>query len=393
MKNNLNNINKNKSKNDNKAKNTISVKEIDIISNNLVHKFKNIKKREMDYLYRYWIILICSILIIAFGYLVFYSGKGESDLKADTSNIVEVKYDINYQHIGGVNYSVLNVENSIYDDKKLGENMTYISNYIESINVNFNNIISAEDNVSIKGVYDIYAELTSYNENDNEKQIIWSKAFELVPEKNFEVTGGKYEINEDINIDYNYYNNYAQEIASSSGVSLPVDLNIKIDGSLLIGDKIEEPINSQITIPLGNNYFNITKSSDIDKLANQEQDVIKKEDGGSVFGYILGIIICLAIIASINILTKGKKDSENERNIKSIFKSYGSRIVAVKNININNYKNQFNIITKEDIIKLSDELNKPILYKYSREKKDIEEFYIIDEDTIYILNIVNNSFE
>ncbi|MDY3360076.1 MAG: DUF5305 family protein, partial [Clostridium celatum] len=230
------------------------------------------------------------------------------------------------------------------------------------------------------------------NENDNEKQIIWSKTFEIVPEKNFEVTDEQYEINEVVNIDYNYYNNYAQEIAASSGVNLPVDLNVKIDGTLLIGDKIKEPINSQITIPLGNNYFNITKSADVNKLANKEQDVIRKENGESVFGYILGIIICLAVIASINIFTKGKKDNENERNITSIFKNYGSRIVAVKSININNYKNQFNIITKEDMIKLSDELNKPILYKYSIEKKDIEYLYIIDEDTIYILNIVNNNF-
>lgn len=392
MKNNLNNINKNKFKNDNKAKNIISVKEIEIISYNLIDKFKNIEKREIDYLYRYGIIAVCSILIIVFGYLVVDSGKSESDLKADPNNIVEVKSDINYEHMGGVNYSVLNVKNSIYDDKKLGENMTYISNYIESINVNFNNIISAEENMSIKGVYNIYAELTSYNENDNEKQIIWSKTFEIVPEKNFEVTDEQYEINEVVNIDYNYYNNYAQEIAASSGVNLPVDLNVKIDGTLLIGDKIKEPINSQITIPLGNNYFNITKSADVNKLANKEQDVIRKENGESVFGYILGIIICLAVIASINIFTKGKKDNENERNITSIFKNYGSRIVAVKSININNYKNQFNIITKEDMIKLSDELNKPILYKYSIEKKDIEYLYIIDEDTIYILNIVNNNF-
>lgn len=42
-------------------------------------------------------------------------------------------------------------------------------------------------------------------------------------------------------------------------------------------------------------------------------------------------------------------------------------------------------MVKEDLIKLSDELKKPILYKYSKEQTDVEEFYVIDEYTIYIL--------
>lgn len=40
---------------------------------------------------------------------------------------------------------------------------------------------------------------------------------------------------------------------------------------------------------------------------------------------------------------------------------------------------------KEGLIKLWDKLNKPILYKYSKEQIDMEEFYVIDKNTIYVL--------
>lgn len=41
----------------------------------------------------------------------------------------------------------------------------------------------------------------------------------------------------------------------------------------------------------------------------------------------------------------------------------------------------------DDLVRIADEIGKPIMYKYSPDYKEIDKFYIINGDEVYILDL------
>ncbi len=74
------------------------------------------------------------------------------------------------------------------------------------------------------------------------------------------------------------------------------------------------------------------------------------------------------------------------KKVNGTLKNYGSRIVALQSIPKMNYRQYYKVHSIKDLIKIADELQKPIFYEVDR---DIivrnSEFHVIEDDTIYSL--------
>ena len=76
------------------------------------------------------------------------------------------------------------------------------------------------------------------------------------------------------------------------------------------------------------------------------------------------------------------------RKSKGVIKNYGSRIVAL-NMPKFDYRQIYKVDSIKDLIKISDEIEKPIIYESDTE--DViknHELYLIDEDKLYIWEII-----
>lgn len=290
-----------------------------------------------------------------------------------------------------VYYEVEIERNKIYEDDRLTEDAIYISAYVKNIHTAFSYLIHNTENVKVTGNYSIQARLES-RVSSTEDGTFWTKEYELMPLKELDLNGANYEIKEDIVIDYQLFDAISKEMKELTEltsydvliVSMPI--NYVVDSPYGI---IPETAMPQVIIPLDQKYFSIQKA-DVEEKANEISGTVtitvpvnKKRVlflGGMIL--ILGFTI---FYLKFHTEPYSQKDLF-EIKIKKIFRNYGQRLVAM-NSNIE-YKDENNKVrSMEDLIKISDELNKPILYKYHQNLSEINRFYLIDNEIVFIFII------
>jgi len=69
--------------------------------------------------------------------------------------------------------------------------------------------------------------------------------------------------------------------------------------------------------------------------------------------------------------------------MKEIFKKHGERLVALSNDTVLSGSSIYPVKTLEDLIKIADELSKPVLYQAEGPESKLPVFYVLDEPKIY----------
>ena len=98
-------------------------------------KVYHVKKKRLNVKKMVLLLVIPSIILMAFGALCIFSSL-QKDNKAVLS----------YNEKGNIDYKVYLKENNYYEDKFLGKNMQYIASLINTINVDFKYEMHSTDN-------------------------------------------------------------------------------------------------------------------------------------------------------------------------------------------------------------------------------------------------------
>ena len=137
----------------------------------------------------------------------------------------ESRQIINYKERSNLDYSVNLKPNDYYDTSVLGKDMLYVASLIDSIDTSFNYNFEVDNNIDMKFTYNIVAKLVIANENGNNRYL--EKEYVLVSDKTLDINDdNKVSINENLNIDYNYYNSIASGFKSTYGVNSKSNLVI-----------------------------------------------------------------------------------------------------------------------------------------------------------------------
>lgn len=336
--------------------------------------------------------IVSILLIISIVFL------GMQALKESKNVVTQQEEKIHYEYTYGtdINYAVNLVPNILYDTEKLYEDEIYISEFIKSINVNFKAHFKGSETTEIKGNYEIIAQLAGYVTQREEKQDIWTKDFTLVPSTAFEGQD-TYELEKLTMVDYHTYNQLATAIIEASKVSLPVELRIMMKGELVADNaykKVTQPIASTLVIPLGSTYFNITKLG-VGETTDAVKEVIETPlppNTKAIVGYVAGMVVLIVLLVAMWLCTV-KPDSVDLRRkqIKKILTTHGSRMVAVDEIVEGEYKANYEVKSIEDLVKIADELEKPIIYAYNRNELKITTFYVMDKENRYIYHMAEET--
>lgn len=328
-------------------------------------------------------------LVILIGVISFnlYKTVKYPDVKEQTTSVYT------YNNNATVKYKVYIKPNKLYDTNPLDEGMSYITAFVDYINVNFHYKFTGERDAGLEGQYSLIAKVRGYT-GEGEKMVnIWEKDFPIVENKSFVFRGSEKSIREDVKIDLERYNTFVKEIIESSRIncetSLTVFMDISIKGETHKGT-IEETLTPSVVIPLNTNMFQISGNTEINKpgaiveTTQVQLPVDKKE----VLLYVITLGVLLLGLVYMVFFTKSVIITKDpvEKMLKQIFKKHGDRLVAL-NSDLKDENRTYKVKSIDDLVRIADEICKPIMYKYSDDYKSIDKFYIIDNDEIYILDI------
>lgn len=342
------------------------------------------KKLTLNKKPRLALILVLILFIILSLLLIFnnISNPGFEDEKITL-------YTYNYK--SKIDYDVYLKQNSLYKEKNLKEGKIYITEFVDYIGANLKYEFNGERAADIKGEYNIIAKVKGFTGEGEDLVNIWEKDFPIKQYEWFKSNDGKILISESVILNLNDYNTFVREIKESSKIKCSTDLtlimNINLTGTTVNGP-IEKTISPSLIIPLDVDMFEIIEEDIVDQTeAIEEIKQVKKPINRNII-IIYGIIIVFLIIALIILIFFTKLACEKnqfEKELFKIFKKYGDRLVALNSdINITNSKNVKSI---EDLVKIADEIDRPIVYKYCENFKEINKFYVSDVNEIFILDL------
>ncbi len=335
------------------------------------------------------IILVITILIASSSILIYREYK-VPQLKEEIVSLYK------YNNKANIDYEVFLKPNILYNEASLGEGKLYITQFIEHIKTSYQYEFQGERKADINGGYEIIAQVEGYTGEGETYKTIWKKDFIILPKKQFESKDKSISVKEDVSINLNQYNDFARQVIEDSKVSTSVKLKVFMNTNVKAStDKgnIEDNITPLITIPLNTSYFEISGELSTEKpgAIEETRQVPLPVDKKKVMIYSVVLGILAIILLFILFFTKGVaiKDPK-QKKLKKIFKSHGTRLVALNNeLTITSLK-QNAVKSIDDLVKISDEIAKPIMYKYSLDYQYINKFYVTDENEIYIYDINND---
>lgn len=298
--------------------------------------------------------------------------------------------NVGYSENGNADYKVYLKENDYYDSKFLNSGMQYVANIISSINTKFNYEIHADKNMDFNYKYKITGELIISDPVDTSK-ILHTKNYNLLDEKELSIVSNNFVINEDVDIDYDYYNNYVNSYKVAYGLSvnskLIITMDINVDGEYEEKNETLSKVQKlQISIPLNEQTFNIKILSDEINESGSLSTPIKANVKNKVL-FALAIVILLISISGIGVaiylFLQNRKNNIYTITVNKILKEY-DRIIVNGNIEINenDIRNKIYPETFKEMVDASQTLNSPILY-YEVIKDEKSFFIIVKGDTMY----------
>lgn len=302
---------------------------------------------------------------------------------------------ISYNEVGKVDYKVYLKENSYYNEKFLPKGMKYIANLINTVNVDFKYEMHSTEELDYNYIYKITANLVITDKNDKTK-ILYEKPSVLLEETTKKTTDNNFTIREDIDIDYDEYNDYVnafkKDYALTVDSNLVLTLDVKTNGKYQTTKDLDTANQLQISIPMSEQTIDIT----MDSKELNEKGVISNQAKIKVnnmilliAGITLGIISLVMLIIAIYlyIVTRKKKDLYHT-TINKYLKEFDRVIVTSKQPNVDErlFDEIIRVMTMEELLDVHDMTKEPIIY-YEVIPNEKSYFIVIHNRLLYKLTI------
>ena len=300
---------------------------------------------------------------------------------------------VDYKESSKVNYNVLLKDDSQYDKKYFKDNnrpKIYISSLIKNIDTTFDYSFTVNEKSNILFEYSIVGKLVILNSDST--KVFYDDEIELISKKKALLSENKrIEIRENINLDYDYYNNIANTFRQNYGLNTTsyIEVILKVDGKNL-DDKydISETYTRSIKVPLAQQEVDIQvgddNSSTVHKVIVKNKLLVSNRLCITI-GLIALVIAIICLIKVVNMIMKvyTPKMSTYDKYIKKILKEYDRLIVNTTTApDITNF-HIVRINSFAELLDVHDNLNLPIRYYVITEHhKSI--FYVTHNNEVYV---------
>lgn len=296
-----------------------------------------------------------------------------------------------YNNKSAIDYSIYLKQNNLYKGTYLEEGKMYITEFVDYIDANIIYEFNGERAADIKGEYNIIARVEGYNGEEDKIIKIWDKDFPIIQQNWFNTKDGKLVINEKVKLNLSEYNEFVKEIKETSKINCKTNLNLIMNINMKATTDngiIEKNISPSLLIPLDVDMFEIIEKNILNQSEALEDTVQVQIPINMKIIIILGLVLTIILITLIILVFFIKVKPEIdilEKEVRKIFKKHSDRLVAINSEII--AKDSIYVKSIDDLVKVSDEIEKPILYKYSEDYKDIKIFYVVNSLNTFLFEI------
>lgn len=296
-----------------------------------------------------------------------------------------------YHSKANINYQVLYNPNILYAETVAGEGLTYITQYIKDVKALLNFQFTGEREAEYKGEYEVSAAIKGTVKEGDKIKTIWTKDYQLLPRTSFQGKDKKINVQTELDIDYKQYYNFVQRFIEdtkiNSDVNLVVYWKVWLDAQTDKGP-IKEELTPVLSIPLNERYFQMGGSTVKENNSALETVTQKAAPVNTKKVTVLTGLALLALVGAIFLyfFTVGYvEDNYVKQSMKKIMKDHKDRLVSLHESVVLCTDNIIPVKTMEDLVRIADELSKPVLYKY--EGQGVPAFYVLDEAKTYLYEV------
>lgn len=274
-----------------------------------------------------------------------------------------------YNETGKVDYKVYLKDNDYYDSSFLNSGMQYVASLIKTINVKFDYQMHLTKDIALDSKYRVVGVL-QITERDEPSKILYTKEEEIVPLKTINVNDDNFVISEEVDIDYDKYNEIVNTYKSNLGLFVSSNLILTLEtdtNGTYEKDKFNKKEKLQITIPLSESTLQIkmnsTEINNNGTIGNAINTVVI--DNGVILLVFIGLsaLTILSIMVDIRIYLKYVKEDIYKSKVNKILRDYDRLIVNGKiNVNEENYDEVIIIEDFKEMVDAAQNLNLPILF-------------------------------
>lgn len=333
-------------------------------------------------------LVFLSILFLAFSAGTVWSFTASAEEEIEITNYYYTQEAI-------LDYRVYLAPNDLFDSQILKPGMAYITSITDKIVVNLEYLFFGEDDAEISGYYNVNASLLAHTAQ--KEHLVWEKNFVLLRDTKFNSTDADYWINDQFTIPVADYVKFAEKAREQTGYN-PAELNLIINCNInleALTEKglISENLSPNMIIPLQGNTFTVGGEL-IDKREGgiKEVAVIGGLEGNNpttvLAFFTVMTALALTLVGFFIVPDEGKVKQKKQR-ISHIVKKHKERIVITSN-GVSALPN--GVVTTysfDELLKLADEVNKPILYFKSKVEEDNNEhvFLIYTPEQTYAYKV------
>ena len=298
-------------------------------------------------------------------------------------------YDTNYD----VGYDVYIKDSDYFNTNVLGMERQYISRLIDHIKIKSNIKYSFSSKSSFSYVCDIKSKVTVKNTN-TEKNLL---EFEETNSTNKDTINKSksYVINNDIDIDFNKYNDLVKSFVSeynlkNSSSTLEVVVQVKLNGlEKSNSENFRDSMKIKYIIPLNEETIDIkteyvSNNNDLSYFIYRNDDI----DGNNIVLFLIIdfilMVSCLFMLFKDYIFIAISKIKVTQSETDKILKKYGTFIHEVDNFNINKYSEKIYLKSFDSLLDLKDTTNNSIFIKRGRK---YNYFFILQQNRLYIYTL------
>lgn len=328
-------------------------------------------------------ILLLAIIIVAIAAL-YDSFNSENKKSFVNENIYE--YTNKYLY----SYDVSMLENEYVSEKNIGDKNVYITSLMDVANINMTYVYNANQVSDISYSYKIVGNLESIYVKDGEEQRVFKNTEVLVDNKEFNVNAKDIEISEsfDLNIKdkVQMIKNFQQEVGMQVDTTYTVVLEV-MSKTNIMGQEVINVYSPNLVFEIGPKTTKVKTTTEdsakpqiITKKSRQVDEL--SEIKRTVAAVVIIVSVILILVLKIKTVDNNIIKNEYKIELNRILKECEEKIVEVNDKIDTDRQNLIDVIDFNEVVKLSEELSKPILY-WSNENLEESWFCVIGDKILY----------
>lgn len=347
-------------------------------------KENKIKKVKIRKSVRYAYILIILAIIVTSLFVLYQSFN-----LVDKSNFVKTNiYEYNNQYSYSCDIDM--IDNEYISKENVPDENVYVTELMNNANISMNYIYTANKNENTTYSYKIVGNLEATYSKDGDEQKVWRQTDIILPTKEQNILSDKIEINENFTVDLKEKIKKVRDFQENFGIQVQTKYTIQMEVVTMTNVNNQEVMNiytpdvvfdiTSKTTKIGSTTEETAKPQIVTKMIPENDSYSQTRVGIATCTFIIGL--CLLVVVLLKTKNGNTVRNQYKVELNKILKGCNEKIVEVSSKIDTNGQGIVNVVEFEEIIKISEELFKPILY-WNNEDEEESWFCVLGNNMVY----------